>query len=49
MVFKNGLNGEILFKQYVENETNGLYFSGVKEIVRRGISVQAIICNIHNS
>jgi hypothetical protein len=45
MVFKNSLDGVILFKQYVESETNYLYLFGIQEIIRRGISVQAIICD----
>jgi predicted Na+-dependent transporter len=36
MVFKDSLSGTILFKQYVRYETNSLYLSGIKEIVRRG-------------
>jgi hypothetical protein len=45
MVFKNSLDGVILFKQYVMSETNILYLNGIQEITRRGISVQAIICD----
>ena len=45
MVFKDSLSGTILFKQYVRYETNSLYLSGIKEIVRRGISIQSIICD----
>jgi len=45
MVFKNSLDGLILFKQYVLNETNELYLSGIQEITRRGISVQSIVCD----
>jgi hypothetical protein len=45
MVFKNSLDGAILFKQYVKNETNDLYLFGIQEIARRGIGVQAIICD----
>ena len=45
MVFKNSLDGSILFKQYVLNETNELYLSGIQEITRRGISVQSIVCD----
>ncbi len=45
MVFKNSLTGQILFKQYVKQETNKLYFSGIEEIIRRGIKIQAIICD----
>jgi hypothetical protein len=45
MVFKDSLTGKILFKQYVQQETNQLYYDGIKEIVNRGINIQAIICD----
>ena len=45
MVFKNSLDGVVLYKQYVRYETNALYLSGISEIVRRGISVQGIVCD----
>ena len=45
MVFKNSLDGVVLFKQYVRYETNALYLSGISEICRRGISVQGIVCD----
>ena len=45
MVFKDSLSGQILYKQYVKKETNTLYLSGIAEISRRGIRVQAIICD----
>lgn len=45
MVFKDSITGIILLKKYVKNETNLLYFSGIEEIVRRGITVQSIICD----
>jgi hypothetical protein len=45
MVFKNSLDGKILYKQYVKQETNALYLQGIKEISRRGIKIQAIICD----
>jgi hypothetical protein len=45
MVFKDSLTGQILYKQYVKQETNQLYLSGIEEIGRRGIKVQAIICD----
>ena len=45
MVFKNSITGQVLFKQYVKQETNALYLKGIEEIVRRGIKVQAIICD----
>jgi hypothetical protein len=45
MVFKNSLDGVVLYKQYVRYETNALYLSGIAEIRRRGISIQAIVCD----
>ncbi len=45
MVFKDSICGQILFKQYVQQETNKLYLSGIEEIARRGIKIQAIICD----
>lgn len=45
MVFKDSLSGQILYKQYVKQETNKLYFKGVEEIARRGIKIQSIICD----
>jgi len=45
MVFKNSLDGVVLYKQYVRYETNALYLSGISEIIRRGIDIQAIVCD----
>jgi hypothetical protein len=45
MTFKNSLDGAVLYKQYVKYETNALYLSGIAEIRRRGIHIQAIICD----
>jgi hypothetical protein len=45
MVFKDSLSKQILLKQYVKKETNNLYFLGIAEITRRGIKIQAIICD----
>ena len=45
MVFKNSLDGVVLYKQYVRYETNSLYLSGISEIRRRGIDIQAIVCD----
>ena len=42
MVFKDSISGQILYKLYVRQETNRLYLSGIEEISRRGIKVQAI-------
>jgi len=45
MVFRDSISGHYLFKQYVKYETNKLYLAGIEEIARRGISIQAIICD----
>jgi len=45
MVFKDSITGQILFKQYVKQETNKLYLLGIEQIARRGIKIQAIICD----
>jgi hypothetical protein len=45
MVFKNSLDGVVLYKQYVRYETNALYLAGIAEIRRRGIDIQAIVCD----
>jgi hypothetical protein len=45
MVFKDSISGQILYKLYVRQETNRLYLSGIEEISRRGIQVQAITCD----
>lgn len=45
MVFKDSISGQILYKQYVKQETNKLYLLGIEEITRRGIKIQAIICD----
>jgi hypothetical protein len=45
MVFKNSLDGVVLYKQYVRYETNALYLAGIAEISRRGIGIQGIVCD----
>lgn len=45
MVFKDSMSGQILFKQYVKHETTALYLSGLEEIGRRGIHIQALVCD----
>jgi hypothetical protein len=45
MVFKNSLDGVVLYKQYVRYETNALYLAGIAEISRRGIHIQGIVCD----
>ncbi len=45
MVFKDSITGDILFKQYVKQESNLLYLKGIEEIAKRGIKIQSIICD----
>jgi hypothetical protein len=45
MVFRNSLDGVVLYKQYVRYETNALYLAGIAEIIRRGIHIQGIVCD----
>jgi hypothetical protein len=45
MVFKNSLDGVVLYKQYVRYETNALYLAVISEISRRGINIQGIVCD----
>ena len=45
MVFKNSLDGQILHLVFVKHETLLLYEQGIEEISRRGIYIQAIICD----
>ena len=45
MVFKNSLDGVVLYKQYVRYETNALYLAGISEISRRSIHIQGIVCD----
>lgn len=45
MVFKDSITRKILYKQYVKTETNSLYLQGIKEIARRGINIQSIVCD----
>lgn len=45
MVFKDSLSSRYLLVRYVKYETNELYLQGIEEISRRGIHIQAIICD----
>ena len=45
MVFKDSITGKILYKEYVKTETNQSYLAGVREITRRGIRIQSVICD----
>ena len=43
MVFRDAVPGQILWKQYVKQETNQLYLAGITEITRRGTKIQTIV------
>jgi hypothetical protein len=45
MVFKDTISGQVLYKQYVKQESNKLYLLGLEEITRRGIKIQSIVCD----
>ena len=45
MVFKDNISKAILYTQFVKQETNQLYLDGIKEITRRGIKIQSVICD----
>lgn len=45
MVFKDSITGQILYKNYLRSETNNLYLLGIKEIARRGIKIQSMVCD----
>jgi hypothetical protein len=45
MVFKDSIGGKYPYKKYVKTETNKAYLKGIEEIRRRGIHIQAIICD----
>lgn len=45
MAFKDAISGQMLLKRYVQTETTALYVSGIEEIARRGIYIQAIVCD----
>lgn len=47
MVFKDSLSGQVLLKRYVNHESLILYENGLEEISRRGIKINAIICDGH--
>ncbi|MDR0832802.1 MAG: transposase [Candidatus Symbiothrix sp.] len=45
MAFKDSLSGTMLLLDFVKHETLLLYEAGIKEISRRGIDIQSIICD----
>ena len=45
MLFKDALSGKNLLKYYVKNETNILYQKGIQELIDKGFSILAIVCD----
>jgi len=45
MLFKDALSGKNLLKYYVKNETNLLYQKGIQELIDKGFSILAIVCD----
>lgn len=45
MLFKDAISGENLLKYYVKSETNSLYRQGIEELIKRGFSILAIVCD----
>jgi len=45
MLFKDSLTKENLLKYYVKTETNSLYKQGIQELVSKGFTIIAIVCD----
>jgi hypothetical protein len=45
MVFRDNITGQVLYWQFVKQETLELYKLGIEEIARRGIKIIAIVCD----
>lgn len=45
MLFKDAYSGKNLYKQYVKNETNSLYASGLSFLKENGFNIKAIVCD----
>lgn len=45
MLFKDALSGRNLLKYYVKNETNFLYQKGIKDLIDKGFTILAIVCD----
>ncbi len=45
MLFKDSITKENLLKYYIKNETNALYIQGINELIFRGFSILAIVCD----
>lgn len=46
MLFKDSITKENLLKYYIKNETNALYIQGINELIFRGFSILAIVCDV---
>jgi hypothetical protein len=44
-VFKDAISGKVLLKYYIKNETNDLYRKGIKELLKQGFEIVAIVCD----
>ena len=45
MLFKDAYSGKNLYKQYVKNETNQLYWEGITYLKDKGFTINAIVCD----
>ena len=45
MLFKDAFTKENLLKYYVKNETNALYKKGIEELISKGFTILAIVCD----
>jgi len=45
MLFKDAISKDNLLKYYVKHETNALYVQGINELISRGFSIEAIVCD----
>lgn len=45
MLFKDAITKENILKYYVKSETNSMYISGIKELIIRGYTIKAIVCD----
>ncbi len=45
MLFKDAITKDNLLKYFVKYETNSLYIPGIKELQKRGFTIEAIVCD----
>jgi hypothetical protein len=45
MLFKDAITKDNLLKYFVKYETNALYIQGIKELQKRGFTIEAIVCD----